>query len=177
VAEIVEHPRQARGAITGPTRLTPIHDLSQFDCGKPPLNDWIRNHALTSEGQFARTYVVCSGNAVIGYYCLAMGSVERKQLPSKLKRQQGLPNQAPVAIIGRLARDKSPEWKGLGKDLLRDALIRIVSVSENIGVRCVLVHALDDEAAKFWKDLEFHEYPDGSRTFFMPIETVIDSIL
>lgn len=176
VAEIVEHPRQARGGIIPPTRLTPVHDLSQFDCGKQPLNDWIKNHALSGEGQFARTYVVCSGNAVIGYYCLAMGSVERKQLPSKLKRQQGLPNHVPVAIIGRLARDKSPEWKGLGEDLLSDALVRIVSVSENIGVRCALVHAIDDEAARFWKSKEFKEYPDGSRTFFLPIETIIDSM-
>lgn len=176
MAEIVEHPRQARGAITAPSRLTPVHDLSQFDCGKPPLNDWLRNHALNSEGQFARTYVVCCGNVVIGYYCLAMGSVERKQLPSKLKKQQGLPNQAPVAIIGRLARDRSPQWKGLGLDLLQDALGRVVVISDNIGVRCVLVHALDEEAAKFWKDQEFQEYPDGSRTFFMPIETVRDAI-
>lgn len=105
-----------------------------------------------------------------------MGSVERKQLPSKLKKQQGLPNQAPVAIIGRLARDRSPQWKGLGLDLLQDALGRVVVISDNIGVRCVLVHALDEEAAKFWKDQEFQEYPDGSRTFFMPIETVRDAI-
>ncbi|QHO77894.1 GNAT family N-acetyltransferase [Bradyrhizobium sp. CCBAU 051011] len=176
MAEIVEHPRQARGELTRPVRLTTFHDLGHFDCGKPPLNDWIKNQALNSEGQFARTYVVCSGNVVVGYYCIAMGSVERKQLPSKLKRKQGLPNHAPVAIIGRLARDKSPQWKGLGKDLLQDALIRIVSVSENIGVRCVLVHAIDDEAAQFWKDQEFQEYPDGSRTFFMPIETVIEAM-
>ena len=105
-----------------------------------------------------------------------MGSVERRQLPSKLKRQQGLPNHLPVAIIGRLARDQNPQWKGLGQDLLQDALIRIVTVSENIGVRCVLVHAIDDDAAKYWRELEFQEYPDGSKTFFMAIETVIDAV-
>jgi hypothetical protein len=175
MAKIVEHPK-SRGAIAYPARLNPTHDLSQFDCGKKLLNDWLRTSALTSEGQTARTYVVCNGNAVIGYYCISMGSVERKQLPSKLKRQQGLPNYIPVAIIGRIARDQDPQWKGLGKDLLQDALIRIVSVSENIGVRCVLVHAIDDDAAKYWRDLEFQEYPDGSRTFFMAIETVIHAL-
>jgi hypothetical protein len=175
MAKIVEQP-ESRAGITPPTRLNATHDPSQFDCGKKLLNDWLRNNALTSEGQTARTYVVCNDNAVIGYYCISMGSVERKQLPSRLKRQQGLPNHIPVAIIGRLARDKNPRWKGLGKDLLRDALVRIVSVSENIGVRCVLVHAMDDDAATYWRDLEFQEYPDGSKTFFMSIETVIDAL-
>jgi hypothetical protein len=110
----------------------------------------------------------------VGYYCIATGSVERRVLPSKLKRQQGLPNQIPVAVIGRLARDLA--YKGIGLDLLQDALRRIVSASEIIGVRCVLVHAIDDRAAKFWKDNEFVEYPDGSRTFFMPVEKIIDAL-
>jgi len=162
--------------ITAPTRLDASHDLSRFDSGKPALDDWLRHHALVSEGRFARTFVVCEGATVIGYYRLAMGSVERKQLPSKLKRQQGLPNHIPVAIIGRLARDRSPQWRGLGKDLLQDALKRIISVSETIGIRCVLVHAIDDEAATFWKKQEFLEYPDGSRTFFMAMETVLDGL-
>jgi hypothetical protein len=175
MAEIVGKQR-SRGGISAPTRLNPTHDLSQFDCGKDQLNEWLRNNALASEGQTARTYVVCSDNLVIGYYCIAMGSVERKALPSKLKRQQGLPNHIPVAIIGRLARDGNPQWKGLGKDLLQDALVRIVSVSEAIGVKCVLVHAIDDDAAAFWRELEFQEYPEGSRTFFMAIDTVIDAL-
>jgi hypothetical protein len=173
VAKIVEPPRQG---ITAPAPLTPAHDVSRFDCGKPALNDWLKQHAIGSEGRTARTFVVCNGNAVVGYYCIAMGSVERGQLPSKVKRQRGLPHQVPVAIIGRLARDSAPDWKGLGKDLLRDALHRIVGVSEEIGVRCVLVHAIDDEAAKFWHDHEFIAYPDGSRTFFLPIETIVDAL-
>jgi hypothetical protein len=175
MAKIVEHPR-SRGGMTAPARLNPAHDLCRFDCGQQLLNDWLRNNALNSEGQTARTYVVCNDSTVVGYYCIAMGSVERKQLPSKLKRQRGLPNHIPAAIIGRLARDKDPQWKGLGKDLLKDALTRIVSVSETIGVRCVLVHAIDDEASAYWRALEFQEYPDGSRTFFMAIDTVIDAL-
>jgi len=65
---------------------------------------------------------------------------------------------------------------GLGKDLLRDAFERIVSASEIIGVRCVLVHAIDDDASKFWKKHEFIEYPDSSRTFFMPVDTIISAL-
>lgn len=162
--------------VTAPARLGPTHDLSRFDCGNAALNDWLKNHALKSEGQSARTYVACESNIVIGYYCIATGSVERKALPSRLKRQQGLPNQIPVVIIGRLARDLTYRGTGLGLDLLQDALRRIVAASEIIGVRCVLVHAIDDQAAKFWKDNEFVEYPDGSRTFFMPLETIIGAL-
>lgn len=161
-----------------PARLTASHDIRQFDCGNAALNDWLKTKALDSEGQSARTYVVCgsSSNVVVGYYCIATGSIERKALPSQLRRAQGLPNQFPVAIIGRLARQVGDEWRGLGLDLLRDALERIVIASEIIGVRCVLVHAIDDEAAVFWRKSEFQEYPDGSRTFFMAIETVIDAL-
>jgi hypothetical protein len=157
--------------------LTAQHDLSRFDCGKPPLDDWLRNRALDSEGQTARTYVVCgAGDVVVGYYCIATGSVERRALPPRLKRTQGLPHQIPVAIIGRLARHRDPAWKGLGGDLLQDALIRVVSAAEVIGIRAVLAHAIDDDAARFWKAYEFIECPVGSRTFYLPIETIAGAI-
>ena len=174
MAEITRHP--SRGGVTAPARLNPTHDLSRFDCGNASLSHWLKSNALESEGRSARTYVACENNIVVGYYCIATGSVERRALPSKLKRQQGPPNQISVAIIGRLARDITYRSTGLGLDLLQDALRRIVSASEIIGVRCVLVHALDDSAAKFWKDNEFTEYPDGSRTFFMPVEKIIDAL-
>jgi Acetyltransferase (GNAT) family len=175
VAEIIEHPA-VRGGITPPTHLTAAHDLTRFDCGNDALNDWLKGHALNSEGQSARTYVVCENNVVIGYYCIATGSVERRALPSKMKRQQGLPNQTPVAIIGRLARDITYRAKGLGLDLLKDALTRIVSASEIIGVRCIMVHAIDDEAVKFWKANGFIEYPESSRTFYMSVDTIISAL-
>lgn len=105
-----------------------------------------------------------------------MGSVERASLLPKMKRVQGLPRQIPVAILGRLARDVAYKGKGLGRDLLRDALCRILAASKIIGVRAVLVHAIDDDAARFWKDHEFIEYPIGSRTFYLPIETIVSAL-
>lgn len=175
MAEISHHPA-AREGITAPARLTRAHDLSQFDCGKEPLNDWLRNNALDSEGKTARTYVACEkAVAVVGYYCIATGSVERRVLPKKLK-PHGTPDPVSVAIIGRLARDKSYAGRGLGKDLLQDALHRILAVSEIIGVRAVLVHALDDEASIFWKKHEFIECPIGSKTFYLPVETIINAL-
>ena len=83
--------------LTGPARLGPAHDLTRFDCGKPALNDWLRVHSQRSEGRSARTYVVCVGPAVVGYYCIATGSVERRAAPRKLK--QNAPDPIPVAIL------------------------------------------------------------------------------
>jgi hypothetical protein len=88
-----------------------------------------------------------------------------------------LPNQVPVAIIGRLARQKGPEWRGLGSDLLKDALTRVIAAAEIIGVRAALVHALDEEAVAFWKAAEFIECPIGSKTFYLPIETIVEAAL
>jgi hypothetical protein len=176
LAEITAHPATGAG-VTAPVPLTTKHDLSAFNSGKDPLDDWLKQHALDSEGKTARTYVVCEKNTVVvGYYCISTGSVERRSLPSKIKREQGLPNQVPVAIIGRLARDLSYKGTGLGKDLLKDALVRILAASQIIGVRAVLVHALDEEAARFWTDHEFLECPIGSKTFYLPIETIADAV-
>jgi GNAT superfamily N-acetyltransferase len=167
----------AKGPLTPPAPLTAGHELGQFACGKPELDDWLKDRALESEGRTARTYVVCEPRrVVVGYYCIATGSVERRALPSAMKRARGLPNQIPVAIIGRLARDRRYAGKGLGRDLLQDALNRILAASRVIGIRAVLVHALDEEAAEFWRDHEFMECPIGSGTFYLPVETIADAI-
>ena len=176
MAEVTKLPVAQVGGLTAPTLLTARHDLSRFNSGKPSLDDWLRKHALASEGVTARTYVVCENNIVVGYYCISTGSVARSKLPPKLKRAQGLPNDISVAIIGRLARDLTYKGKGLGPDLLKDALVRVLAASKIIGIRAVLVHALDDEAAQFWKDHEFVECPVGSRTFYLAIETIAGAL-
>lgn len=163
--------------ITAPAPLALVHDLSQFDSGKPELDDWLRNSAMDSEGRSARTYVVCQRERiVVGYYCISTGSVQRRELPPKIKRARGTPKQVPIAIIGRLARDRRFAGQGLGKDLLQDALRRILAASRIIGVRAVLVQALDAQAANFWKGHEFVECPIGSQTFCLPLETIAEAI-
>lgn len=163
--------------LTAPVPLTPAHDTSRFSCGKSELDAWLRENALESEGRSARTYVVCAEEAAVaGYYCISTGSVERRILPSKVKRARGLPNQIPVAIIGRLARDERYRGSGLGQDLLQDALRRILTAAQIIGVRAVLVHALDEEAATFWKEHEFLPSAIDARIFFLPIETIADAL-
>lgn len=168
---------RTRLRLTEPAPLTEDHDVSSFDCGSPKLDSWLKQHALQSEGRTARTYVTCEApSRVVGYYCVSSGSVERQALPSRMKRQQGIPNQIPVTILGRLARHIDYRGSGLGEDLLRDALLRILNASRVIGSRAVLVHALDVSAQQFWADHEFIEFPVGSRTLFLPMETIADAL-
>lgn len=146
--------------------------MSAFDCGEPALNDWLRQRAMKNESRFSRTYVVCEGNRVVGYYCISAGAVEREAAPGKVRRNA--PDTIPVSVIGRLAVCRSHARMGLGADLLSDALRRIALASQSIGIGAVLVHAKDDAAKRFYlRCAEFIEYPVDSRTLFLPIETVV----
>jgi GNAT superfamily N-acetyltransferase len=155
-----------------PVPLTAEHDLSAFDCGEPALNDWLRHRALRNESRFSRTYVVCEGKRVVAYFCISAGAVARAAAPDRIRRNA--PDTIPVSIVGRLAVSRSHGGKGLGADILSDALRRIATASQSIGIGAVLVHAKGDAAKRFYmKCAEFIEYPDGSRTLFLPIETVV----
>lgn len=161
-----------RAPLSAPVPLTAAHDLSGFDCGEPALNDWLRHRALKNESRFSRTYVVCRGASVAAYYCISAGAVERASVPGKVRRNA--PDAVPVSLIGRLAVSLDHTGKGLGGDLLGDALRRIALASQSIGIAAVLVHAKDDAARRFYlRHAEFIEYPEDSRTLFLPIETVI----
>lgn len=160
------------GGLAAPVPLSDGHDATNFDCGDTHLNDWLRHRALKNESRFSRTYVVCNGNRIVAFYCVSAGSVERTAAPGKLRRNT--PDAIPISVIGRLAVDRAYAGKGLGTDLLADALRRIAFASQAIGIAAVLVHAKDDAARRFYLQCaEFLEYPDGSRTLFLPIETVL----
>ncbi len=157
--------------LTVPHPITAADDLSRFDCGVSVLNDWLRERALKNESRFSRTYVVCDGARVAGYYCLSAGAVQREAAPSKLRRNA--PDSVPVSIIGRLAVDRGYAGKGLGASLLADALHRIAGAAQSIGIAAVLVQA-KDEAARAWYlgQAEWLEFPAGSRTLWLPVGVV-----
>lgn len=172
MAEIDDTPDHPELRLSAPVPLTAQHDLSAFDCGEPALNDWLRHRALKNESRFSRTYVVCAGNRVVGYFCISAGSVERGAAPGKVRRNA--PDLVPVSIIGRLAVSLDHAGKGLGADLLSDALRRIALASQSIGIGAVMVQAKDEAAKSFYlRCAEFVEYPEDSRTLFLPIETVV----
>lgn len=166
MAEIGEQPKP----LSAPVPLTSEHDLADFDCGEPALNDWLRHPALRNESRFSRTYVVSEGKRVIAYFCISAGAVERAKAPGRVRRNA--PETIPISVIGRLAVDRNHAGKGLGADLLSDALRRIAVASQSIGIGAVMVQAKSDAARRFYlRCAEFIEYPDDSRTLFLPIET------
>jgi GNAT superfamily N-acetyltransferase len=127
---------------------------------------------LKNESRFSRTYVVCEEAKVVAYYSISAGAVERRAAPRRVRRNA--PDTIPVSVIGRLAVSRSHTGKGLGADILADALRRVAVASQSIGIGAVLIHAKDDAAKRFYlRCAEFIEYPDDSRTLFLPIETVV----
>lgn len=136
---------------TPPEPIKPTHDVETFDCGQPSLNDWLRKRALENEATGAsRTYVVCCENKVVGYYSLAKGSVIHAEAPGKIRRN--MPDPIPVMVLARLAVDINHKGKGIGKGLVKDAMMRTLQASEIAGIRAILVHALDEEAKRFYVD-------------------------
>lgn len=114
--------------------------------------------------------MVCAGSRVVGYYCLAAGSVIRTDLPSA-KLRRNTPPQVPVIVIGRLAVDKQFQRRRIGAGMLKDAITRALKASRTIGVRAILVHAVDDAAAAFYRSYDFLPSPTDARTLLLPIET------
>lgn len=153
--------------------------MDGFACGKPPLDDWLKAHALENEGKASRTYVVAAqagedGGNVIAYYTLANGSVAREEVPRKIR--QGLPNPVPVMVLGRLAVDHRHGGRGIGPGLLREAMQRTAQASQIAGARALIVHAIDDDAVGFYAKYGFQVFPAGARTMFLPIETLLQAI-
>lgn len=172
MGEVASDPENQKTKLSSPVPLTVNHDLTDFDCGSQALNDWLKLRALNNESRFSRTYVVCDDSRVVAYFCISAGAVERTIAPGKIRRNA--PDTIPVSVIGRLAVSLAYAGRGLGKDLLSDALRRIAVASQSIGIGAVLVQAKDENAKWFYLACaEFIEHPVDSRTLFLPIETVI----
>lgn len=140
-------------------KLSREHDLSAFDCANATLNEWLRKFAWTNQqADSAKTYVALEGNRVNGYYALTTGSVHKHESPQRIAK--GLANHPiGVVLLARLAVDQSQQGKGLGKALLFDALSRVEEAADIVGIRAVLVHAIDDPARRFYLHFEFEESP------------------
>ncbi len=144
---------------SSPVPLEPTHDLSAFDCGAPALNEYLKKYALVNhQNQSARTYVARRGEAVVGYYTLAAGSVSREDTPARVAK--GLARHpVPIILLARLAVDRAEQGKGLGAGLLKDALLRAVRAADIIGCQAVLVHAKDETARAFYQRFGFEPSP------------------
>jgi GNAT superfamily N-acetyltransferase len=165
---VKEVPRADIG-VTAPAPLSADHDLDAFASGVPPLDDWLKRRARANEAAGAsRTFVVCEGRRVIGYYSLAAGSALHDEATGKVRRN--MPNPVPIALLGRLAVDQSRQGSGLGRALLRDAVLRVVRAAETIGVRAILVHAISEEAKTFYEKWGFIPSPIEPMTLMVTVE-------
>jgi GNAT superfamily N-acetyltransferase len=154
--------------LEAPRPLTSDDDLDSFSCGIAPLDHWLRRRARPNQAEGAsRTFVCCAGKRVAGYYSLAAGSVLREAATGSVRRN--MPEPVPVVLIGRLAVDKAWQGQGLGADLLRDAILRILGAAGTIGVRAILVHAISPEAKTFYEKYGFHASPLDPMTLMVTV--------
>lgn len=156
------------GRLSPPERLNADHDLTQFSCGEPTLDHWLRNRALQNEKTGAsRTYVVCAGSCVVGYYALAAGAVAHTEATSRAERN--MPDPVPVILIGRLAIDSRFQSRGIGADLLRDAVLRTLQAAEIAGIRAILVSAISANAKTFYEKFGFISSPANPQTLMITV--------
>lgn len=157
--------------LTPPAPITVDHYLADFDSGESSLDEWLKKRALKNQASGAsRCFVLCAGNAVIGYYSLSAGAISRQAATKAMRRN--VPDPLPVLLLGRLAIDRRYHNQGLGRALLRDAMIRAVNVAADAGVFAILVHALSDQAKRFYLSCGFVESPLQPMTLLMTLATV-----
>ena len=135
-----------------PAPLTAAHDTEAFDCGKPPLNEFLRKHALSNQsGGSARTFVAATtAGVVVGYYSLAATAIAHDDADERIRKGQPR-HPVPAILMARFAVDASQQGKGLGRMLLRDALLRSLKVTDDLGARVFVVDAKDDEAVRYYE--------------------------
>lgn len=154
--------------ISPPEKLSSGHDFSQFRCGEVTLDEWLRRRALQNEESGAsRTYVACVGKRVVGYYALAVGAVAHIDAPGRVRRN--MPDPVPVMVIGRLAVDQSVQGQGIGPALLRDAVLRTLQAAEIAGIRAILVHAISEDARRFYEKWGFLSSPFDPMTLMITV--------
>ncbi|MDE8344049.1 MAG: GNAT family N-acetyltransferase, partial [Acidocella sp.] len=155
-----------------PEPLNTDHDLSEFDCGKSALNEWLRNYALVNQAKgFTRVMVIQENSCLIGFYGLAPTAVPPSTLSRKVRSGRP-PDPVPCIQFGQLAVDATYAGKGVGSALLRHALERCVAAAETIGGRAVIVRAIDRQAEEFWKACGFMPSRSDSSTLFRSIDNI-----
>lgn len=154
--------------ISAPAPLSDAHRFDAFRCGEPALELWLKQRARRNQLEGAsRTFVVCAGDEVVGYYCLAAGAIMLEKATGNIRRN--MPDPIPVAILGRLAVHADRQGEGIGAGLLKDAIVRIVRLAEEMGIRALLAHALHDQARQFYLRHGFIESPIEALTVMLNV--------
>jgi GNAT superfamily N-acetyltransferase len=156
-------------SISAPEPLHDGHDLESFQCGIASLDDWLKKRARANQaGGASRSYVIATGNRVIGYYCLSSGAIAAIDAPGKIRRN--MPDPIPMAVLGRLAIDREWQGKRIGVALLQNAVLRTTQAAAILGIRGLLVHAISDEAKAFYAHHGFAPSPSDPMTLLLSIK-------
>lgn len=160
-----------------PAPLCENHVVADFDCGVESLNAWLRDYGLWNQTNgYTRTFVVCNADTggIVGYYALASGMIARSEVPRAMT-QQGAPSEIPIALLARLAVHNEYQGRGLGRSLLQNALVNIISAAQNVAFRAVIVDALDEGKSAFYRKYGFRETKIHKLKLMLPIQHAIAS--
>ena len=150
-------------SFSAPQPLGARHRLETFDCGKPALTDWLLRHARQAQGSgSARTFVLCDGEQVAGYFSLTVGQIDTLEAPERIRRGMGQ-YPIPLVILARLAVDLDYQGRGLGISLLQDAIRRTLAIAEQAGIRALLTHPIDASAEAFYRRFGFEPTPERAQ--------------
>lgn len=164
-------------SLSAPEPLTAAHDLSDFSCGKPTLDHWLKTRALSNQQKgFTAVLVVHEVGRVVGYYGLAPTAVVPSVLPRSIRTGQP-PDPVPCLLLGQLATDTEWAGRGIGTGLVKHALERCVQAAELIGGRALMVNAVDEEAARFWLRRGFLPPRDDQLVLFRSIADIAASLV
>ena len=163
--------------LSAPEKLTSNHDVSPFSCGKPGLDRWLKARALSNQEKgFTAVIVVHEDHRVVGYYGLAPTSVVSGSLPRAIRTGQP-PDPIPCLLLGQLAIDENWASRGIGTGLLKHALQRCVAASALVGGRAIIVNAIDEDAAYFWRRRGFMASKDDPQLLFRSIADIAASLV
>jgi GNAT superfamily N-acetyltransferase len=160
-------------------RVEPLggaHDLEGFGCGRDELDEWLKRHARSATRQGTRTYVLVEETAgtVVGYFALAPHLLEREQAPKSVAR--GAPRRIPAILLAKLALDERLHGQGLGGELLVHSLTTIVNAARAAGGRIVVVDAIDESAAGFYRAHDFQTSPADPLRLVLKLSTIACAI-
>ena len=153
-------------------KLRPDHTIESFDCSREELNRYLQRFAWQNQqAGVAQTYIGLAGDAVIGYYTLAVGHVTREEAPERLTK--GLARHpVPIMLLARLAVDHRWQGQGVGKALIKDAMLRTLQAADIAGIRAFAVHAKDEEARRFYLKFDFIPSPSDPMHLFVLLKDV-----
>ena len=155
-------------SISPPEPLTHDHQIDTFDSGEPVLDDWLRRRARPNQASGAsRTYVVCEGKRAVAYYALASGGIAQPGVPGRFP--PNMPDPIPIVVLARLAVDRNYQGQGLGRALFGDAARRVANAADTIGIRDIVVHAISQEARRFYFALGFDACPAEPMTLVVTL--------